>query len=147
MKTFVMIPVLLIAGAGLGGGAAYGVTMLVGPAKAGQPAAPAPQAPPVFVPSKDMIAPLVFADGRLAGYVKFDIELEVRETDAATVSAKLPLLLHAVNMQTWRTPLATGPDGLLANIDAIRSLVERAADRAFGKHVVKRVAVTRAEAA
>lgn len=140
---------VLVMGIGIGGGAGFGVVTLTGTPKAtpSKALAAQPEEPPVFVPSKEMIAPLVFADGRLAGYVKFDIELEVRQKDVEMVSAKLPLMLHAVNMRTWRTPLATGPDGLLADIGGIRAIVAEAAVTAFGRGTVKHVAVTRAEPA
>lgn len=143
--------ILLLLGLATGGGAAFGVGMIMGPKAAAGTAAEAPAKPsvepPSFVASTDMIAPLVFADGRLAGYVKFDIQLEVKSEDTGMVASKLPLMLHAVNMRTWRVPLATGPDGLLADIEGIRKVVAEASTEAFGKHVVKRVAVTRAEPA
>lgn len=146
MKKILFALVMLIAGVAVGGGAGYGAILLLGPpAKAS--AQPVEQKPPVFVPGENILAPLVFSDGRLAGYVKFDIQLEVAEDQVAMVTAKMPFLLHAINMKTWRTPLATGPDGLLANIEGFRKVAADASIQAFGPHVVKRVAITRAEPA
>lgn len=137
---------LILAGLTVGGGAGYGVTLLFDLSSKPSPAVDE-QAPPVFVPSGNILAPLVFPDGRLAGYVKFEVQLEVAGDQAPMVTAKRPLLLNAINMRTWRTPMASGPDGQLADLSRFRQVVVEASAAAFGANVVKRIAITRAEPA
>lgn len=126
-----------------GGGAAIATRALLGPG-----AAPriAPSAT-VFVPVTNVLAPLVLGDGRLAGYVGFDAELEVRADVSGSVTEKVPLLLHAINMRTYRTPLAAGRDGTLPDIAGLRAVIAAGAEEAFGVGVVRRIAITRAEPA
>ncbi len=149
MKRVLSLLLLLILGVAIGGGAGYGAVLLFAK-PSGEPkaaATPAAEPPRSFVSSAKILAPLVFPDGRLAGYVNFDVSLEVAGDKAETVTSKLPLMLHAINMRTWRTPLATGPDGLLANIGGFRDVVRAASTEAFGAGTVKRIAITRAEPA
>jgi hypothetical protein len=144
MKKILFFVALLIAGLGVGVGAAYATELLLGPRK---PAAPTPAVTsnkPNFVATGKILAPLVGADGRLAGYESFEVQLNVAEDQSALVTAKLPLLLHAINMRTYRTPMASGPDGMLPDIEVFRKVVQQAADDAFGKNVVKRAAITSA---
>ncbi len=65
-------------------------------------------------------------------------------TDKADyVTARLPLLLHAINMRTFRTPMASGPDGLLPDLETFRRVVMASAPEAFGPGVLRKVAVTK----
>lgn len=141
MKKILLPLILLILGLAVGGGAAYGTAMLVGPRKA---AAATDSKDIAFVPTDKILAPLVFPDGRLAAYVSFDVQLEVSTDKVEFVTARVPLLLHSINMRTFRTPLASGPDGLLPSIEGFRKLVEQASDEAFGKGVVRHAAITAA---
>ena len=143
MKKLLLPLGVLLAGVGVGGGAAVGARAVLGPAPKAAPRAE----PTVFVPVAKVLAPLVLPDGGLAGYVGFDAELEVRADAADAVTAKLPLLLHAINMRTYRTPLAAGRDGTLPSISGLHAVVAAAAPEAFGAGVVRRVAITRAEPA
>lgn len=140
MKKTLFLLLVLLAGLGLGGGAAMATAMLLGP----KGAAATADVTPTFVDGGKVLAPLVFADGRLSGYVQFQIQLEVPEDKAEHVTARLPLLLHAINMRTYRTPMAAGPDGLIPNIDVFRKVVMDSAPEAFGRGVVRKVAVTQA---
>lgn len=140
MKRILTMLILLIAGLGVGGGAAWGTAQLLGPAKPVEKAEP----DPVFVPSGKVLAPLVFPDGRLSGYVSVQMQLEVPADKVEFVTARLPLLLHAINMRTYRTPLAAGPDGMLPNLDGFRKVVMQAAPEAFGAPILRRVAITEA---
>ena len=102
-------------------------------------------APPNFVPAGKILVPLAFSDGRLSGYVRVTFALDVPEAQAATATARLPMLLHEINMRTWRTPLASGPDGLLADIGAFRKVVADSIPSAFGTDItVRNVAITEA---
>jgi hypothetical protein len=142
MKKLLLPLLVLLAGAGVGGGAAYGTGLLVGPHPAG---ARAPkQEKTGFIAATKITAPLVLADGRLSGYVTFDVSLEVPLTETGTVTDRLPLFLHAVNMRTFRTPMAAGPDGLLPDLGTFRAVCMEAADEAFGPHVVRMAAITNA---
>jgi len=139
MRKALFLIALLIAGLGVGGGAGYAAILLLKP----KPAASA-EAAPVFVPTGKILAPLVGADGRLTGYTSFEVAIEVPADKADFVAPRLPMLLHAINMRSYRTPMAAGPDGMLPNIDVFRRLVLSAAPEAFGAGVVRRVAITQA---
>lgn len=141
MKKILLPLIVALAGAGIGSGAAIGTRHFAGPK------APPVKAeePLVFVPVAKVVAPLVLTGGGLAGYISFDTELQVEESEQAAVTLKLPLLLHAINMRTYKEPLATGPDGMLPNITALRTVVQAACIETFGKTAVHRVAITRAE--
>ena len=139
MRKFLLLLCVSIAGLGIGGGAAWGTSMLLGPA---QPSDSFGEAS--FVPAGKVLAPLVFADGRLSGYVSFNLELEVRADQAESVQARLPLLLNAINMRTYKTPMAAGPDGMLPDLSVFRKVVLEAAAESLGKDVVRRAAITQA---
>jgi hypothetical protein len=146
MKKILFLAGTILAGLGLGGGAAYATVTLLGPTKPGA-AAHAEDAEPSFVDAGKVLAPLVFPDGRLSGYVQFQVQLEVPEDKAAFVTARLPLLLHAINMRTYRTAMAAGPDGLIPDLETFRKVVLAAAPEAFGPGVLRKVAVTQANPA
>jgi hypothetical protein len=142
MKKILLPVILLIGGLGVGGGAAFATMLVVGPR--GASAHAKEEAEPTMVDAGKVLAPLVFADGRLSGYVEFAMQLEVPEDKKDFVAARLPMLLHAINMRTYRTPMAAGPDGLLPNIEEFRKVVDAAAPEAFGGHIVQKVAITQA---
>lgn len=145
MKKILFLLTVLLAGLGLGGGAAWATVMLLGPQA--PKAAHAEQVEPSFVDGGKVLAPLVFADGRLSGYSQFSIQLEVPADKTEFVKARLPLLLHAINMRTYRTPMAAGPDGLIPDLETFRKVVMAAAPEAFGAGVLRKVAVTQANPA
>jgi hypothetical protein len=146
MKKILFLLVTLLAGLGLGGGAAYATVMLLGP-KPAAAAAAHDEIAPSFVDAGKVLAPLVFPDGRLSGYVQFQVQLEVPADKAEFVTARMPLLLHAINMRTYRTPMAAGPDGLIPDLETFRKVVMTAAPEAFGAGVLRKVAVTQANPA
>jgi hypothetical protein len=76
--------------------------------------------------------------------VHLEAQLEVSADKAEFVRDRLPLLLHAINMRTYRTPMTSGPDGMLPDLAACRSVLAASAAEAFGRDVVKRVAITQA---
>jgi hypothetical protein len=138
---------MLIAGLGVGGGAAFGVGQLLpapdaGPAKPKSPVEE--EANLAFIKTEVVLVPLVFPDGRLAGYTSIDAALQVPADQAEALKARMPLLLHAINLQTFRTPLAAGPDGQLADLEGYRKIVAAAAPKAFGAGVVRKVAIIQA---
>jgi hypothetical protein len=147
MKKILFLLFILFTGLGLGGGAAYATVMLLGPRAASAAGATHGEVEPSFVDAGKILAPLVFADGRLSGYVQFQVQLEVPAEKAEFVTARLPLLLHAINMRTYRTPMAAGPDGLIPDIETFRKVVMTAAPEAFGAGVLRKVAVTQANPA
>ncbi|MFT3977158.1 MAG: hypothetical protein QM688_08620 [Sphingomonas bacterium] len=140
MKKLFMALTAIAAGLATGGAAGFGVQTFA-PGMGRHAAAPAP---PVFVPVNRMLAPLVDREGRLTGYVRFELALEVPADRAEYVRARLPLLMHAVNLRTFRTPMAAGRDGQLPDIDMMRRVVTAAAPEAFGKGAVRRVSITQA---
>ena len=141
MKRILFLVAMLLAGLAVGGGAAYATVALLGPA---QPAKLAEPPSPAFVPTGKILAPLVSADGHLAGYMQFSVAVEVARDQQSFVTARLPLLLHAINMRTYRTPMTSGPDGMLPDLNTFRKIVLDAAPEAFGAGVVKHVVVTEA---
>lgn len=145
MKPLLLLAMLVATGAATGGGAALAIQRFAPAPTVAATHAPPPAPPREYVAVERILAPLVMRDGRLAGYVSFDIGLDVAIVDSPAVVAQLPMLRHAINMRTYRTPLAAGPDGLLPDIDGLRRLVMSAAPEALGRGVVRRVAITRAE--
>jgi len=143
MMKKVLAPTLIAGlGIGVGGGAAYGTAMMLGP----QPtqAEARALAETALVPTGKVLAPLVFPDGRLSGYVSFEVSLEVPADRGEEIAARMPLLLNAINMRTYRTPMTSGRDGMLPNLSVFRRLVLEASAEAFGKGAVTRAAVTQA---
>ncbi|HEU0066179.1 MAG TPA: hypothetical protein VFQ57_02945 [Sphingomonas sp.] len=146
MKKILSLLILLVAGLAVGGGAGFATVRYIAPPK-GAAAETKEAAPTGFVAAEKVLAPLVLGDGRLAGYVVFDAQLEVPAAKVDELTAKLPLLLHAINMRTYRTPMAAGNDGMLPDLVALKGVVTKAAAEAFGRGAVSRVAITRAEPA
>ena len=144
MKKILLPLILLLAGLGVGGGAAYGTSRLLGPRPATSGHEAVDTGEMGFATSTKITAPLVLPDGRLSGYVAFEVSLQVPLDKSADVGARMPLFLHAVNMRTYRTPMAAGPDGLLPDLGTFRKVVMEASDEAFGPHVVHFAAITQA---
>lgn len=149
MKPVVLyLTVALVAGAA-GAGGAFGVLTFLKPPggkEAAEKAAEAPkeEGPWVILPESSIDAPLVFEDGRLAGYAKFTFQLEVAEKDSARVTEELPILMNAINLRTYRSPMARDPDGQVPDLDVFRTILEEAHREAFGPGVVRRVLITEA---
>lgn len=119
---------IMTLGIAVGGGAAYGTARLL----AGKPLV-ALESPKTFLPTGPITAPLVSADGRLSGYVQFEAQLEVPADNVADMRARLPLLLDAMTMRTFKTPMASGPDGMLPDIKAFRAVLKTAVHQVYGK--------------
>jgi hypothetical protein len=141
MRKAILIPLALLAGGAVGGGAALAVELAF-PA-GGPTVAAAPTAPATFVPVGSILVPVITGDGHLTAYVTIDCSLEVGADQAEAVADRLPLLIHAVNLRTYRRPLATGPDGRLPDVGAFSAIVADSAKAVFGHGTVRRVAVTR----
>lgn len=138
MKTLLRGVAILALGLGVGGASAYGVSMLnIDPVAMLGPKSE-------FVPAERLTAPLVFEDGRLAAYIAFTAQLEVPSHQASAVRNRLPMLMHAVNLRTYREPLASGPDGMIPDIGKLREVIVEASAETYGKGVVQRVVVTQA---
>lgn len=138
----IFLPLAILVGGGVTGvGAAFSTARVLGLETAEQTVTETELA---FVEVADIIAPLAFADGQLSGYAAFTISLEVELDQVEDITARLPLIRHAINMRAYRTPMAAGKDGLLPDLKAFRRLVQQAAQDAFGKGRVKTVAITRA---
>ena len=144
MKRAVLAPVLLLAGLCVGGGTAFAVHSLLPPAAAAVASRKTDAIDTSFTPTGKILAPLVFADGRLSGYVSFEVQLETTDADVAFVTARMPLLLNAINMRTFRVPMASGPDGMLPNLETFHKIVMESSDEAFGPNVVRRAVITQA---
>lgn len=141
----ILLPVALLAGGiGVGSGAAYATGLLFG--AIAQPVTAAPAAGPKgFVEIENLLAPLVLPDGeRVTAYVAFTVALEVPAGRVEEISARTALLRHEINMRTYRTPMASGPDGMLPTLSIFHDVVRESAIAAFGKDAVSRIAIVRA---
>lgn len=138
MKKILVSTLVLTLGIAVGGGAAFSTQSVM------ENGVSLFEDDLVFVPTGTILAPLVFNDGRLAGYVSIEAQLEVPGGQADAVTAKLPILLNAVNMRTFRTPMASGRDGMIPNLEGFRKVLREAADETYGDDMVSRVAVTQA---
>ncbi|WP_242148641.1 hypothetical protein [Sphingomonas sp. BAUL-RG-20F-R05-02] len=139
----ILIPLLMVIGGivfGAGGG--YAAMLFLKPQAAHAKGA-APVAT-VFVPAGKILAPIVASDGKLSGYANFDVSLEVLQDKSAEVTEKLPLFLNAVNMRTYRSPMASGPQGVLPDLKVFETVLMAAAGEALAKDGVKRAIVTAA---
>ena len=142
----ILMPIAaIVGGLGAGGGTAYGMAKYLGlkPSHA----AAASEVDTVFVPTGPILAPLVFPDGRLSGYASFQVQLEVETDRGEEIKERVPLLLDAVNMRTFKTPMASGPDGVLPSLEVFRKVVDEAAGQAFGPGVVKKTVIVAASPA
>lgn len=132
-----MAPILTLLGVAVGSGAAFGTVRVM----SGKPLI-SMESPRVFLPTGTITAPLVSADGRLAGYVQFEAQLEVPGNQVAEMRGRLPLLLDAMTMRTFKTPMASGPDGLLPNVEVARRILRQAAGEVYGRDQVSKVVIT-----
>lgn len=148
MNKIVLLLAATVLGAAGGGGGAFAVATLLTPSQAGpaKPAAPAadPAAKPVTLPEFTVNAPLVFTDGRLAGYATFKVQLTVGEDRQQDVGDNMPMLLNGINMRTYQRPMARLPDGLIPDLAILRAVIREAATEAFGKDAVRDVLITEA---
>jgi hypothetical protein len=72
------------------------------------------------------------------------VQLETVDADVAFVTARLPVLMNAINMRTFRVPMASGPDGMLPNLTTFQKIVMESSNEAFGPRIVRRVVITQA---
>tara|TARA_B100000678_G_scaffold249487_1_gene223827 strand:- start:371 stop:817 length:447 start_codon:yes stop_codon:yes gene_type:complete len=145
MKKILFPLLVLILGAGVGAGSGYGAGLFLGPPEAAAEKAKEEEAvPTTFVAVPRMVAPLVLTDGHLSGYAAFEVQLEVTEADAGMVHQRVPLLQHAINLRTFRTPMAAGMDGSIPDLDRYRDVVAAASVEVLGKNIVRKVAITQA---
>jgi hypothetical protein len=140
VKKIMFSALVLALGAGVGGSAAFGVARVLG----GEPLFKPAETPDVFVPIGAVLAPLVHEDGRLAGYASFEVQVEVKGDHDELVARNVPLLLNAINMRTYRTPMTSGPGGQIPRLDAFRKVVMEAALEVYGPGIVRRAAVMKA---
>jgi hypothetical protein len=137
----------LFAGLLVGCSGAVGVQYVVGamvPAKLAEERAKAP-VPMEYVEVGKVTLPLVDEQGDLVSYVKVEASLEVPEGEGEAAKLKLPVVLHEINMVTWRSALSKGSDGRLVDTKAVEKIFVGAAKQVYGKDLdVKRVLVTSA---
>lgn len=136
MKKTAISFIALGLGLVVGGAGAYGTDLMMNRSLRPQTM--------VFLPTGEILAPLVSADGRLASYVTFSAQIEVPSDREEDIKRNLPVLLNAINLRTYRTPMASGKDGLVPRLDLFRTTVQKAADETLGPGVVARVTITKA---
>ena len=138
----ILIPLLMVIGGILfGAGGGYAAMLFLKPQSGHTKAAPVVTA---FVPAGKILAPIVASDGKLSGYASFDVSLEVPADKSAEVTEKLPLFLNAVNMRTYRSPMASGPQGVLPDLKVFERVLMDAAGESLAKDGVRRAIVTAA---
>ena len=132
---------LLVLGVLVGAGSAFAVVRLfpeqfkIGSARHG---------PTEFVTVDPLLVPLVFRDGKLAGYITIQCDLEVAKGKGEEAKSRMVLFMNADDMRTFAKPLAAGPDGQLPDLKSLQKLLQEAADVAYGKGYVRRAMVSRA---
>ena len=139
MKRFIQLLIVPAAGLALGAAGAFAVHV----AEVAQDSAALRTTS--FVPAGTILLPLVLPDGRLSGYVNVTTQIEVPLAAQEKVRSDMPLLLDAINMRAYRTPLASGADGQIPRVDAFRKLVFDAAVATFGRNDVRRAVVTQVQ--
>lgn len=131
---------LILAGLLAGSGGAAGAYAAMG-ARVEVVTPPKP-AEIMYVDVGRMMVPLVDPNGDLVGYVAIEARMELLAENQAEVRDRLPVLQHEINMRSWKTGLAAGPDHMLLGTDNAMRLYKEAAAKAFGKHVVRRILLT-----
>lgn len=134
-----LLMLLLGLAAGAGGGSA--VALLLPPAAPSH--APVQAGDSRFVTLGALLVPVLVADRQLTAYASVEAQLEVGADDEEGVTARIPLVIHAVNVRLYRTALGSGPDGRLPDASAIRTAVAEEAQKVLGPGVVRSVALTR----
>lgn len=137
-RAFIVLTVVAL-GVCVGGGAAFGTARLL----SGKPLITL-ESPKTFLPTGPITAPLVSSDGRLSGYVLFEAQLEVPGDQINDIRNRLPLLLDATTMRTFKAPMASGPDGMLPNMEVFKGVLEQAARQVYGGDRISRIVITQA---
>jgi hypothetical protein len=148
MKKILTLLILLLLGIGIGGGAAYGVGMVMGPPPVEDTHAKEAKAEHVetaFIPTGALTLPIVTNEGDLTGYGVFELQLEVTEEGEAEVASQMPLVLNAINMRTYRTPMTAGKQKVLPDLDVLSRIAMEASTQSLGKGKVIRAVVTSAK--
>ena len=133
--------VMLVSGTAIGGATAYGLINFMPQVL---PAFEAPAAASEFMEMPPVMAPLVDKTGKLVGYGAFEIQYEVPKGEAEEMAASIPVLLDAINMRTYRAPLAGGTDSVIPSLGALRKVLLEAGAEVYGKERIRSVAITRA---
>jgi hypothetical protein len=141
MNRFMQLLIVPAAGLALGAAGAFAVHI----AEVAQESAALRTT--TFVPAGTILLPLVLPNGRLSGYVNITTQIEVTLAAQEKVRSDMPLLLDAINMRAYRTPLAAGADGQLPRVEAFRKLVLDAAIATFGREGVRRAVVMQVQPA
>lgn len=150
MNKAILIPAVMLAGAATGAASSWGVTQLhgsAGPTEARAQAALPPAEDMTFVTTGAILIPVTLSDGSLTAYVTIECSLQVGSDQAEGVQARIPLLIHAINMRAFRAPLATGPDQRVPDLQRYRAIVEASAKEVLGSGIVQRIAITKVQAA
>ncbi len=107
MNKFVIVPAVAVLGIAVGGSAAYGTVRVL----SGKPLITLDK-PRIFVPTGPITAPLVSADGHLAGYVVFEAQPRLRQSVANELLNGAELCGEAMQMfdaafSTWSVHLGS----------------------------------------
>ena len=143
MKPFVIPAICLIVGLAVGAGGMFIYNGQFGGASEPAPTAPStlPDESTVLPPFK-VRAPIVTSDGTLATYAVFTVQLAVAKDAAESAPEQVPMILNAINMRTYETPLAKGVDGKMPSLRHFHDLVSAAAKPILGQSVLAKVMVT-----
>jgi hypothetical protein len=144
MKRILLIALTALGGVSAGGGSGLAVLYLKGSTQAHAKPTAINDSELTFEKVDPILAPLVFEDGRLAGYASFTIALEVPLGEVETVRGRLPLLLNAINLRTFKEPLAAGPDGMIPDLEKFKAIVQTSSPQTIGPNIVRRVVIIQA---
>lgn len=138
MKRALALPLIGLAGCALGVASAWATAHFLPHNSTQEAGAPVDLA---FIPAGKVLVPLVSSEGRLSGYAEIDFQIEVAAARKAELTAQLPVLINAINLRSFRHPMAAGADGLLPDLNTFRTLAMDAAREALGSNTVRRVAI------
>jgi hypothetical protein len=142
MKQILIAILCLLAGLGIGGGGTYAYAINVG--LGGKPATerPDPAGENKMLAPFKIRAPITYEDGTLATYAVFKVQLVVKAESAEKAETDEALVINAINMRTFKTPLVKTEDGQIPDVEAFRKVIADAGTEALGKGVVANILIT-----
>lgn len=142
MKQIIVIILCLLVGLGAGAGGTYAYALNFGLGDKQGPDRPDPKGANKVLPPFKVRAPITFEDGTLATYAVFKVQLVVKEEAAMKAEEEEAMVINAINMRTFKTPLVKGPDGQIPDVEVFRKIVSAAGTEALGKGVVSNILIT-----
>jgi hypothetical protein len=143
MNRSLFLVATVVVGIVLGGATGWAASQFLVPML--KPVSKPAQEPTAFLEMPRMLGPIVDQEGRLMGYNQFIVHVEIQTKSDEDLKQWVPLLQDAINMRTFRTPMAVGTDGQRPNLDMLRQMVRAAAEEVLGKKEVRRILITESQ--